>query len=180
MEIHWHNIEALTEDERGAIEQRIEQLAAHHTDVIDVRITGRPTRHHRRGGQEVRITAEARGREIVASRTRAEVGLALNEAMDAFERELRRLRDRRLSRRSEQPPAPPHLGIVDRVFREEGYGFVLTDDGEQVYFHRNSVKGGFVFEELEEGDRVALNIEAGHEGPQANAIHPAPPGEPSP
>jgi len=180
VEIHWRNMEPLTEDDRGAIERRIERLAADHTDLIDVRISGRTNRHHRLGGQEVRITAEARGREIVAARTRIEVGLALNEAMDAFERELRRLRDRRLSRRSEQPPAPPHLGIVDRVFREDGYGFVLTDDGEQVYFHRNSVKGGFAFEELEEGDRVALNVEAGDEGPQANAIHPAPPGAPSP
>jgi ribosomal subunit interface protein len=173
-------VEPLTDNERGAIEQRIERLAADHTDLIDVRISGRTNRHHRLGGQEVRITAEARGREIVAARTGLEIGLALNEAMDAFERELRRLRDRRLSRRSEQPPAPPHLGIVDRVFHEDGYGFVLTDDGEQVYFHRNAVKGGFVFEELEEGDRVALNVEAGDEGPQANAIHPAPPGAPSP
>jgi cold shock CspA family protein len=66
------------------------------------------------------------------------------------------------------------------VFREQGYGFVLTDDGEQVYFHRNAVKGGFAFDEIEEGDRVALNVEAGENGPQANAIHPAPPGTPSP
>jgi ribosomal subunit interface protein len=179
VEIHWHNVASLSEDERAAIEQRIERLTAHHSDLIDVRITARPNRHHRHGGQEVRITAEARGREIVAARTRTEVGLALNESMDAFERELRRLRDRRLSRRSEQPPPPPHLGIVDRVFREDGYGFVLTDDGEQVYFHRNAVKGGLAFDDLAEGDRVALNVEAGDDGPQANAIHPAPPGAPS-
>jgi ribosomal subunit interface protein len=180
VEIHWHDVETLSEAERSAIEERIARLASHHSDLIDIRITGRTTRHHRRGNQEVRITADVRGSEIVAARTRTELGLAMNEAMDAFERELRRMRGRRRSRRSEQAPAPPHLGIVDRVFREQGYGFVLTDDGEQVYFHRNAVKGGFAFDEIEEGDRVALNVEAGENGPQANAIHPAPPGTPSP
>ena len=70
-----------------------------------------------------------------------------------------------------------HLGIVDRVFREDGYGFILTDDGEQVYFHRNAVKEGLAFDRLEEADRVALNMEPGREGPQATAVFAPPPGE---
>jgi cold shock CspA family protein/ribosome-associated translation inhibitor RaiA len=175
MEIHWHNLEALREEETRAIEARLGALAANHTDLIDVRIVCRPTRHHRRGAQEVRITGQARGKEIVAARTREEVGLALNEALDAFEREVRRLRDRRRTRRHERPPEPPFLGIVDRVLLEEGYGFILTDGGEQVYFHRNAVKGGLEFERLAEGDRVGLNVEEGDKGPQANAVFPAPP-----
>jgi cold shock CspA family protein len=75
---------------------------------------------------------------------------------------------------------PPHLGIVDRIFPEDGYGFVLTDAGEQVYFHRNAVQGALDFEGLVEGDRVSLNLEAGDEGPQATVVLPAPPDAPAP
>lgn len=73
-------------------------------------------------------------------------------------------------------PEPPHLGIADRIFREEGYGFILTDEGAQVYFHRNTVKAGVDFERLQEADRVALNVEAGREGLQATSVVAAPPG----
>jgi cold shock CspA family protein/ribosome-associated translation inhibitor RaiA len=167
---------------RDAIERRLQELASRQDDLIDVRITGRETGHHRHGAREVRITCMARGRELVAARTRDETGLALDEALDVFERELRRLRERRLARRTARPPEPPHLGVVDRVFREEGYGFVLTDAGEQVYFHRNAVQTdeGLAFESLEEGQRIGLNVEQGREGLQATAILPAPPGVPSP
>jgi cold shock CspA family protein len=64
---------------------------------------------------------------------------------------------------------------VDRVFREDGYGFVLTEAGEQVYFHRNAVREPLAFERLREGDPVSLNLEAGDEGPQATVLLPAPP-----
>jgi cold shock CspA family protein len=69
---------------------------------------------------------------------------------------------------------------VDRIFAEEDYGFVLTDGGERVYFHRNAVHGGLEFDGLAEGDRVGLNIEAGNKGPHATTIVAPPPGAPSP
>src|SRR5512145_2537089 len=95
MEIHWYNPNAFPESDRASAEARIVGLVGDHTDVIDVRIAARESGHHRHGGQEVRITCQARGTELVAARTRADAGLALNEALDAFERVLRRLRDRR-------------------------------------------------------------------------------------
>jgi cold shock CspA family protein len=145
-----------------------------------VRITARPTPHHRHGGQEVRLTCEARGREIVAARTRPDAALALNEALDAFEREVWRMRDRRTRERTARPASPPELGVVDEVLRAEGYGFILTDAGERVYFHRNAVHGGLEFERLAEGQRVGLNIEGGDEGPQATVVVAPPPDAPGP
>ncbi len=179
MEIHWRNVE-VRDEERRAVEERLRALAEGHNDLIDVRIAAKPSRHHRRGGQEVRIACQARGKELVAARTREEVALALYEALDAFEREVRRLRDRRADRRNQRPAEPPHLGIVDRIFLDDGYGFILTDGGEQVYFHRNAVSGGLDFERLEEGQRVGLNIEAGDKGPQATAVVEPPPNAPVP
>jgi cold shock CspA family protein/ribosome-associated translation inhibitor RaiA len=170
MEIHWFGLGGLEVAERAEIETRLERLAEGHDDLIDLRITGRKTRHHRHGSQEVRITCQARGREIVAARTRPDLGLALHEALDVFEREVHRLREKRRDLSRAQPPRPPDLGIVDRIFRDEGFGFILTDAGEQVYFHRNAVKEGLDFDRLAEADRVALNVEPGRQGPQATTV----------
>lgn len=43
-----------------------------------------------------------------------------------------------------------------------------------------AVHGGLRFEELEEGQRVGLDVEPGDQGLQANAVVPPPPGTPSP
>lgn len=170
MEIHWVGLTDLDEQERGEVEARLQMLAEGHSDLIDLRITGHRTRHHHHGEAEVRITCQARGKELVAARTRPDLGLALNEVVDAFEREVHRLREKRRDASRMLPPEPPLQGIVDRIFREEGYGFILTDDGVQVYFHRNAVKEGLDFDRLQEAQRVALEIEGGREGPQATTV----------
>ncbi len=180
MEIHWVHAGDIPEEQRSLAEERMRALAEGHSDLIDVRITLRATGHHKHGDKEVRIVCEARGREIVASRAREDAGLSLNEALDAFEREVRRMRERRTDQRSERPAGPPHFGIVDRIFPGEGYGFVLTDSGEQVYFHRNAVSGALDFDRLSEGDRVGLDLEAGAEGLQATVVLEAPPDAMSP
>jgi cold shock CspA family protein/ribosome-associated translation inhibitor RaiA len=180
MQIHWVHPGIFRDAQRSAVEQRIAALAAGHSDVIDVRITARTTAHHRHGEQEVRIVCQARGQEIVATRIRPEAGLALDEAIDAFEREVRALRSRRNDPRGLAEPAPPELGIVDRVFRDEGYGFILTDAGESVYFHRNALHGGLAFDALAEGQRVGLDVEPGEQGIQATVVRPAPAGAPGP
>jgi cold shock CspA family protein/ribosome-associated translation inhibitor RaiA len=165
---------------RGAVEARLHALAEGHTDLIDLWITGSRSAHHRHGDQEVRLRCLARGREIVAARSRPDIGQSLEEALDAFEREVRKLRDRRTDHRGARPAEPPHLGVIDRVFPDAGYGFILTDDGTRVYFHRNAVHGGLAFDRLAEGERVGLNLEAGERGPQATVVLPPPPDAPSP
>ena len=180
MEIHWVHAAELSDDEKAEAEGRLYELAEGHTDLIDVRLTAREIGHQANGDREVRIACEARGTEIVASRSRPGLGTALDDVLDVFEREVRKMRRRQTARRAQRPVGPPHLGIIDRIFREDGYGFLLTDAGENVYFHRNAVHGGLEFERLAEGDRVGLNFEAGDEGPQATAVVDAPPGAPSP
>jgi cold shock CspA family protein/ribosome-associated translation inhibitor RaiA len=180
MELHWHHPEAFREADRATAEKRIAELARDRTDLIDVRIAAHRTEHHRHGGQEVRITCEARGKEIVAARTRPDAGLALNEALDAFEREVWRMRHRRTQEREERPAPAPELGVIDEIRSEEGYGFILTDAGERVYFHRNAVHGNLEFDRLETGQRVGLNLEAGVQGPQATVVVAPPPDEPGP
>ena len=99
MQIQWTHCESLSERQREAVELRIRALAEERDDLLDVRIVARLTNHHRLGGREVRITSLVRGREIVASVERPELGLALCEALDDFEREVRRRRERRRTHR---------------------------------------------------------------------------------
>jgi cold shock CspA family protein/ribosome-associated translation inhibitor RaiA len=180
MEIHWVHAAELSEDDKAEAEGRLYALAEGHSDLIDIRLTAREKGHQLNGDREVRIACEARGREIVASRSQSDLGVALHDVLDVFEREVRKVRQRQSDRRTQRPSGPPHLGIIDRIFREEGYGFLLTDAGEKVYFHRNAVHGRLDFEGLAEGDRVGLDLEAGDEGLQATTVVEAPPGAPSP
>jgi len=181
VEIHWVACQDLPEIVRAGAEARVRGIGDGYTDLIDVRFVARKTGHHRLGNQEMRITAQLRGREIVAARTCDELGRALDEALDVFEREVRKLRDRRDSRQQQQAEAEPaELGIVDRLVPHDDHGFILTDGGERIYFHRNAVKHGLAFETLAEGDRVALNLEAGDEGLQATVVYPAPADAPRP
>jgi ribosome-associated translation inhibitor RaiA len=82
---------------REGVEARLRQLAAGHTDLIDIRICAKPT-WHRHAGQEISIICQARGRDLVASRTRPGLKQALQHALEAFEREVRRMRDKRTDR----------------------------------------------------------------------------------
>lgn len=175
MEIHWHHMRDLDPATREAAEARLETLAGDHGDLIDLRISGRPTGHHRHGGQEVRIVCQARGQELVAARAREDLALSFQEALDAFEREVHRMRHKRQQRRNESPPAPPEMGIIDEVRTDRNHGFILTDAGDRVYFHRNAVKQGLAFDALEEGQRVGLQIEGGEEGLQATVVMEPPP-----
>ena len=98
MQIHWTDFESVTQAQRDAVERRIAALAEERGDLIDVRLVAHQTNHHRQGGSKVRIVCQARGTEIVASCERPELGHALDEAVDDFEREVRRVRERRRSR----------------------------------------------------------------------------------
>ena len=178
MEVHWVGFECLSQQERDAIEERLLSLAQEHDDLLSIRLAARASEHHHHGAKQARIASWLHGREIVASRERPELGLALNEALDDFEREVHKRRERRRDERGRTPALPPHLGIVDRVFPDRGYGFVLTDAGERVYFHRNAVTGGLSFDALGEGQRVGLQIEPGERGLQATSVVSPPPDAP--
>ena len=170
MEIHWRNLSTLDETLRARVEERLRALAADRDDVIDFHIAAKTTRHHVHGGSEVSVRASARGKDLVASRMRPDLAQALAEALDAFERELRRFRERASERRDARAPAPPEQGVIDRLELAQGYGFILTDAGERVYFHRNALRPELRFEELEEGQRIGLNFEAGEKGLQATVV----------
>jgi cold shock CspA family protein/ribosome-associated translation inhibitor RaiA len=59
--------------------------------------------------------------------------------------------------------------LVTKLFRDQGYGFLKTFDGREIYFHSNSVLHND-FERLEIGTGVHFSLEQGEEGPQASTV----------
>jgi cold shock CspA family protein len=58
---------------------------------------------------------------------------------------------------------------VARIFPQDGYGFIATPEGRELYFHRNSVlEPGF--DQLEVGTEVRFDEEMGEQGLQATSV----------
>ncbi len=57
-------------------------------------------------------------------------------------------------------------GIVKRLVRERGFGFILGQDGVEIFFHRSAVQGDG-FDMLAEGHAVEFDVESGPKGPRA-------------
>jgi cold shock CspA family protein len=55
------------------------------------------------------------------------------------------------------------------LFPEEGYGFLATPDGREIYFHRHSVLHPG-FDRLAIGTEVRFVEESGEKGPQASTV----------
>ena len=64
-------------------------------------------------------------------------------------------------------------GVITKLLRDEGYGFIVLDSGEEVYFHRRAVHE-LAFEALDDGMAVSLNTEMGEKGLQATTVNPLP------
>jgi ribosomal subunit interface protein len=61
------------------------------------------------------------------------------------------------------------LARVARIFQEEGYGFLVTPDGREVYFHENAVLDG-KFAVLTIGMEVTFIEQTGDKGAQASSV----------
>jgi len=134
-----------------------------------------PGQHHRTSGlYEVHIRlALPDGREVNVERTppaderHADLTFAIN---DAFKHARRQLQDqvRRAQGQVKQHEGPP-IGTVVRLDPSGEFGFLESADGQEIYFHRNSVLDDG-FSRLRAGSRVTYAEEAGEKGAQASTV----------
>jgi cold shock CspA family protein/ribosome-associated translation inhibitor RaiA len=166
-----------------AIEEQVRKRAEELERFFD-RITAchvvieTPHRHHRQGRlYHIRIVLEVPGQEIVVQREPSEhqayedLQVAIRDAFDAARRQLQdHVRVMRADIKTHEQPA---IGRIAKLIAEGGYGFLLTESGDEVYVHRNAVPGRG-FDQLRVGDKVryVLDEEEGEKGPQASSVIP--------
>ena len=63
-------------------------------------------------------------------------------------------------------------GIVKWFSQEKGFGFITPDDGGKDLFVHFSEIQGTGFRNLDEGQRVSFEAQAGPKGPQASNVAP--------
>lgn len=161
---------ALPAEAEANIRERIDRLHRFNDRILSCRvIVEAPEVHRRQGGPfAVSIQLEVPGPDIVVNRQQADdLRVAIRLAFEAAQRKL----DAQIRKLRPEPPNVDerHQGRIARVFPAEGYGFLQTEDGHQVYFHRNSVIGA-AFEALSIGERVRYVEEPGDKGPQATTV----------
>ncbi len=97
----------------------------------------------------------------------ADIHVAIRDAFDAAKRKLEDvIRIERGIVKSRNVPL--HAKVV-RLFPNEKYGFILTGDNREIYFHENSVLD-HEFGELKVGDEVRFSEEMGEKGPQVTSM----------
>jgi CspA family cold shock protein len=57
-------------------------------------------------------------------------------------------------------------GTIKRLVRDRGFGFILAQDGVELFFHRSALQGEG-FDGLTEGQAVEFDVEKGGKGPRA-------------
>ncbi len=161
----------------AVVREKAAQLDAHADRMMGCRVVVQPAAKHRRHGNlyEVRLDITVPGEEIVVTRGPGEhaeyrdIQVALRDAFDSARRQLEDyVRCRRGAVKALE--GAPHAW-VSKLFPEEGYGFLETPGGREVYFHRRSVlhEG---FDRLQVGTEVTFVEEEGKRGPQASTVKP--------
>jgi len=60
-------------------------------------------------------------------------------------------------------------GTIRRLLEQRGFGFIQSDDGRSVFFHRSEVLH-VPFSELQEGQVVDFVVEETPQGPKARRV----------
>ena len=154
------------------IREKVAKLESYYGRITSCHVVvGAPVRysHDKEGLYNVSIDLNVPGTELVVNRKAGpDLLVALRDAFNAARRQLEDyVRRQRGDVKTRE--VPPHAK-VKRLFPREGYGFLETPDGREIYFHRNSVMDPG-FEHVEIGTEVRFAEEEGEEGPQASTVH---------
>ncbi|MFZ5775718.1 MAG: cold shock domain-containing protein [Thermodesulfobacteriota bacterium] len=166
-------IEGRNLDIRNAWQEKIEEerarLDRHHPGLVHhLRVSIEETSQHKEGGHEVRLVASVPNDTVVVKRKGETVRPLLVEAFDTLGLQLKELQRKRRQngKEPEGVAAGPAMGTIKSLFPFESYGFIMTMDGQEVYFHENALKD-VAMNQLAEGDEVRFGEGQGDKGPTA-------------
>jgi cold shock CspA family protein len=161
----------------GYVAERLEHLEKFSPDITSCHVTlAREQSSHRKGNRySVMVEVRLPRQHDLAVRKQKDIRdmdtqlpAVINQAFGAIEKQLKKTVA--LRRHDEKSHGSQPRGIVEKVFADEGYGFIRTlEEDRQLYFHRNSVLHDD-FEHLAIGMEVRFTPEQGEQGPQATSI----------
>lgn len=162
---------------RAYAERRANKLYELDSRITSLHVTiESPHKHHAHGNAyRVVVEAHAPGHTIVSGHQRPDdprfrdAYAAIDDAVDDAVRRVHDARDKQAHPRHAAHHLRPSRGRVAKLFVDDGYGFLESETGEEIYFHENSVLG-HGFDRLAIGTRVRYAEEIGDKGPQASTV----------
>ena len=155
------------------IDEEKARLVRHHAGFIHhLRVTIEGTYSHREGGYELRLIASIPNDTVVVKRKGEKVVPLLVDAFNTLGLQLKELQRKKRKSNKIQPEAaisPSGEGVVKSIFPYESYGFIVTPQGQEIYFHENSLKD-ISMNQLSEGDGVKFGEAQGDKGPCASWV----------
>jgi cold shock CspA family protein len=121
---------------------------------------------------KVRLS-ELSGKDLIESHepskhaAREDIYVAIRDAFNAAGRKLQDYARRQRGKVKAHEPAAH--AVVSKLFPEDGFGFIQTPDGREIYFHKNSVLPPG-FDQIQVGAEVYFAEEQGAKGPQASTV----------
>jgi len=166
---HSDAVETHIREKAAKLEEFYEYIVACHV-VIE-----QPHAHHQQGKLfHVSINLTLPDGELTANRTpqdhhaHEDANVAIRDAFKALRRQLQDF-VRKQRGKVKKHESPDH-GKISEIINNKDFGRILTADGREIYFHRNSlVDAGF--DALEIGSEVRFVEESGEQGPQASSVH---------
>jgi len=176
LEIAFHNTTP-SEAVEAEIRRHVDKLAARFEHLTGCRVSVEKLHNQHRTGNvyEVHVVLSVPGRDLAVSRAphhvkdryaNADVYVSLREAFRVAERQLESYKWR-MREDTTKPSGSALSGQVAQI--DADHGFILTNTGTQLYFHRDSLTGGD-FAALKTGDPVHYVEGEGDTGPVATKV----------
>ncbi len=166
-----------TPDLENLIRREADKLDRVYPNLIRCRVAVEKPHEHQRTGNPYRVRLEmsapgspqlAITREPGDEDMHTPLEVVLKNAFSAARKRLKKLSEKQRGE-VKMHPQQQMIAYVEELFPDRDYGFLRTIDGDQIYFHRNSVLEGN-FDRLEIGTGVNFTSEQGQQGPQATSV----------
>ena len=154
------------------IDEEKTRLERHHAGFVHhLRVTIESTSSHREGGYEVRLVASIPNDTVVVKRKGEKVKTLVVDAFNTMSLQLKEQQRKKRQSFKVQTEAASTIseGVVKNIFPFESYGFIVTPQGREIYFHENALKD-ISLGQLAEGDGVKFGEAEGDKGPCASWV----------
>lgn len=176
LEINLRNVRK-TKSIESIIQEKVTKLEQVCNYITSCRIAVEKIQKQQKKGNPFRVRIDLNlppNHEIVVHRESTEndppyiLGALIRDAFDIARRQLQKQIEKQRHEIKVHPTNEIN-GIIQKLFREQDYGFIQGLDGTEIYFHRHSVLHGD-FNRLEIGTGVRYLKKDGEDGPQASSV----------